>query len=356
LRYKNELIAALLKEIELQRSFLMTEQVETIYFGGGTPSLCTTEELQMILAAVHANFDVAAGAEITLEANPDDIVPGKPAEWRQIGINRLSIGIQSFFEEDLRWMNRAHSAEQARNNLQLARDHFDNITIDLIYGTPQLSNEKWQANVETAIGLNIPHLSCYALTVEPKTPLDKMIRLHESPDIDTDRQSEQFLLLMGWMDQAGYEHYEISNFARPGFRSRHNSSYWQGKKYIGIGPSAHSFDGISRQWNVSNNNIYIESLKKGELSFEREVLTVTQRLNEYIMISLRTSEGMDLGKAEAIGVNEKGEDGTTRSQLVLKSKKYIASGLMRLEGDTLRLTKDGRLLADGIAADLFMDQ
>ena len=192
-------------------------------------------------------------------------------------------------------MNRAHNSQQAVDSLQLAAGTFDNITIDLIYGTPGLTNEKWKQNVEKAIALNIPHLSCYALTVEPKTPLDKLIRQHKSADINPDKQSEQFLLLMQWLEEAGYEHYEISNFAKPGFRSRHNSSYWQGKKYIGFGPSAHSFDGNTRWWNIANNNIYIDSINKGVIPFEKEELTSTQKLNEYIMISLRTAEGLNLG-------------------------------------------------------------
>lgn len=356
LRYKNELIAALLKEIRLQRSFLMDEPVETIYFGGGTPSLCTTAELQQILEVIHSSYKVAAGAEITLEANPDDISLEKLREWKETGINRLSIGIQSFFEEDLRWMNRAHSATQALQNLELARAHFDNITMDLIYGTPQLTNEKWAANVDTAIRLNIPHLSCYALTVEPKTPLDKMIRQHESADVDPDKQSEQFLLLMEWMEKAGYEHYEISNYALPGFHSRHNSAYWQGKKYLGIGPSAHSFDGQSRQWNIANNNSYIRSLTKDELPAEKEILTTTQQLNEYIMTALRTSQGIVLARAEEIVEDEGNKKGMTSERLLLKSVKYINRGLMYSGGDVLRLTKEGKLLADGIAADLFRDQ
>lgn len=343
LRYKNELIAALLKETELLQEYLSGEIIETIYIGGGTPSLCSQQELESILSKIHSLFEVSHNAEITLEANPDDISKDKLKEWKETGINRLSIGIQSFFEEDLRWMNRAHTAQQAINNLQLAIEHFDNITIDLIYGTPELTNEKWKQNIERAFAFNIPHLSCYALTVEPKTPLDKLIRQHKSPDINPDKQSEQFLLLMQWMAAAGYEHYEISNFAKPGFRSRHNSSYWQGKNYIGFGPSAHSFDGNSRWWNIANNNQYIESIKKGIIPFEKEELTATQKLNEYIMISLRTMEGLNLSK-----VSE-----ASSFEIRAASKKYIEKGLMKIENDYLKLTNEGKLLADGIASDLF---
>lgn len=343
LRYKNELVAALLKEIELQQEYLAGETVDTIYFGGGTPSLLDITDCRSLIDACKRTFRVAADAELTLEANPDDITTEKLVAWKESGINRLSIGVQSFFEEDLRWMNRAHDAGQAISSLQSAAQLFDNITIDLIYGTPMLTNEKWKHNVDTAISLGIPHLSCYALTVEPKTPLHKMIEQHRSDDVDPGRQSEQFLLLMDWLEKAGYEHYEISNFAKPGWRSRHNSSYWQGKKYLGIGPSAHSFNGISRQWNMANNNSYIDSIQKGTVPSEIEELTSIQRLNEYIMISLRTMEGLDLQKI----------DEQNRATLGYKSNRYIDNELMKLEGDRLVLTKEGKLLADGIAGDLF---
>lgn len=345
LRYKNELISSLLKETDLQYENFQGETVSTVYFGGGTPSLCSVEEINSILEKLRSRFVIAANAEITLEANPDDIGPEKLEGWKQAGINRLSIGIQSFFEDDLQWMNRAHNARQARENLELAVSNFENITIDLIYGTPGLTNEKWKQNVDTAISLGIPHLSCYALTVEPKTPLDKLIRQQRYAPVDPDKQSEQFLLLMDWLVDAGYEHYEISNFAKPGFRSRHNSSYWQGKKYLGLGPSAHSFDGDARWWNIANNNKYIESVNKGLLPFEKEVLTPVQKLNEYVMISLRTAEGLDLSKL----------DEPERHELLSGSKKYIANGTVVLENGFLKLTKNGKLLADGIASDLFFD-
>jgi putative oxygen-independent coproporphyrinogen III oxidase len=352
LRHKNELIAALLKEMELQQGYLDQETVETIYFGGGTPSLMQIEDLKMQIDKISSLFAVAGNAEITLEANPDDILEEKLKAWKEIGINRLSIGVQSFFEEDLHWMNRTHSAEQAIDNLQLAKEYFDNITIDLIYGTPLLTNEKWKQNVETAINFNLPHLSCYALTVEPKTPLQKMITRGMAENVNPDKQSEQFLLLMQWLEDAGYEHYEISNFAKPGFRSRHNSAYWSrgaddpGKKYLGIGPSAHSFNIYSRQWNISNNQQYIESINKATIPFEKEELSAIQKLNEYIMTSLRTNEGLNAENVE----KEAGD------KIMKKAAKYIESGLMRREKNSLVLTKEGKLLADGIAADLFFDQ
>ncbi len=347
LRNKTELINALIREIDLQKEYLTNETVETIYFGGGTPSLLETGELRSLADKMKAIYHVSKDAEITLEANPDDITEEKLAGWKEIGINRLSIGVQSFFDEDLQWMNRAHNAEQAIGNLQLAIKQFSNITIDLIYGTPQLTNEKWKHNVDTAIALNIPHLSCYALTVEPKTPLHKMIREHASEDVNPDKQSEQFLLLMQWLEEAGYEHYEISNFAKPGQRSRHNSSYWQQKKYLGIGPSAHSFNGSSRQWNVSNNNNYIESINKDLIPVaEKEILTASQKLNEYIMTALRTIEGIDLEFLSS-------QFGIEKTGLMNKAKKFIDAGLVQPVNTSLLLTREGKLLADGIAAGLF---
>ena len=339
------MLDALLKETELQKNYLENEVVETIYFGGGTPSLLQIEDLRLQIEKIRQTFNVSDKAEITFEANPDDITEEKLVGWKEIGINRLSIGVQSFFEEDLLWMNRAHNAQQAIENLQSAIKQFDNITIDLIYGHPLLTNEKWKQNVEKVVALNIPHISCYALTVEPKTPLSKMIREKKKEDIKQEKQAEQFLLLMGWLENAGYEHYEISNFAKPGFRSRHNSSYWQGKKYLGLGPSAHSFNGESRQWNISNNNNYIESLEKNTNAFEKEILTESQKVNEYIMTSLRTMEGLNLDKVGEAASNE----------LRASSKKFIESGKLTLKENKLILTREGKLFADGIAADLFVD-
>ena len=339
------MLAALLKEIDLQKDYLGNELVETIYFGGGTPSLLQISDLRSQIDKLQATFNVSKDAEMTLEANPDDITNEKLKGWKDIGINRLSIGVQSFFEEDLQWMNRAHNAKQAIDNLQLAIQEFGNITIDLIYGHPLLTNEKWKQNVQKVIALNIPHISCYALTVEPKTPLSKMIKEKRKEDVQQEKQSEQFLLLMQWLEVAGYEHYEISNFAKPGLRSRHNSSYWLGKKYLGLGPSAHSFNGESRQWNISNNNIYIESLEKNKIPFEKETLTPSQKVNEYIMTALRTKEGLDLGKLS--------ED--ISDELRAASKKIIESGKLILQENKLILTTEGKLFADGIAAELFVD-
>lgn len=343
LRYKNEMIEALLKEISLRKEYLQHEVVETIYLGGGTPSLLENGDLNSLVNKIKEDFDLLAGYEFTIETNPDDITDEKLMEWEQAGINRLSIGIQSFFDEDLQWMNRAHNANQAYQCLESATKYFNNITIDLIYGTPLTTHEKWKQNVEAAVSFNIPHLSCYALTVEPKTPLEKMICQHQSAAVDQEKQSEQFLLLMEWLNNAGYEHYEISNFAKTGWRSRHNSSYWQGKKYLGIGPSAHSYDGMTRQWNISNNSKYIHSVQQNTIPSEMETLTPVQKLNEYIMTSLRTIEGLHLEK-----LND-----TEQKKILERSAKYIQSKMICMENNCLKLTNEGKLMADGIAADLF---
>jgi oxygen-independent coproporphyrinogen-3 oxidase len=350
LKGKNDFLEALLKEIKLQKDYLGRERVETIYFGGGTPSLLESEELLRIVSTTREHFDIDVAAEITLEANPDDITAEKLLSWKNAGINRLSIGIQSFFEEDLRWMNRAHSAGQARECIQLAQENgFSNLTIDLIYGTPTLTDAHWQQNIDTAVSLGIPHLSCYALTVEPGTALEVMIKKNKMTAADAELQARQFLQLMSRLQQEGYEHYEISNFAKPGMRSRHNSAYWSGKRYLGLGPSAHSFNGSSRQWNVSGNALYVHALKRDELPFEKEELTDTQRINEYIMTSLRTMEGLDISFVS----DRFGEAAGTKLQHT--SRKYMDSGKLFFTNNHIRLTNEGKLFADGIAADLFVD-
>ena len=348
LSQKDSLVACLLREMELQQSYLEGQTVDTIYFGGGTPSLLTETDLRRLMEKLRALFPIHPDAEITLEANPDDLLPGKLYELKAAGINRLSIGIQSFHEADLKWMNRAHNSRQALACIQHAQAAgFRNLSIDLIYGGPTLSDEGWKENVQQAIALQIPHLSCYALTVEPGTALDHFIRKHKVPPVDPDKAARHFELLMQWMSEAGYEHYEISNFCLPGWHSRHNSSYWKGTPYLGLGPSAHSFNGRSRQWNVSNNTRYIQSIEHGRPPFEREELTPEIRLNEYIMTSLRTSEGCDLDVVAARFGDDK------RRRLEAGSKKFIEAGHMKMKGSSLALTREGRLFADGIAAELF---
>lgn len=347
LHYKDALIKALAEEIIAEKEYLQGEAVNTIYFGGGTPSILPAKDCQLLLETLRRNFPVATDAEITLEANPDDLIDDKLLAWKDAGINRLSIGVQSFFEEELRWMNRAHNAEQAKKGLQKAVKEFDNITIDLIYGSPLLTDDMWKENVDRATDMGIAHLSCYALTVEEKTPLHKMISKRQSADVDSEKQARQFLMLMEWLREAGYEHYEVSNFAKPGRRSRHNSSYWKGISYLGLGPSAHSYNGRERRWNTPNNNRYIETVMSGKPDCEHEILTNVQRLNEYIMISLRTIEGMDLLRVE----KEWGENERVRIEVAVK--KFIDTGLMTRTETVVQLTDQGMLRADGIAAELF---
>ena len=350
LHYKNDFVVALLKEIELQATanYLQGQTIETIYFGGGTPSLLNIEELQQIMQTLRQQFIISADAEITLEANPDDVTDEKLNGWKKQGINRLSIGIQSLFEEDLQWMNRAHTAEEAKQVIKKARAAgFNSFTVDLIYGNPGLTDEKSISNINWVLQQNINHLSCYALTVEEKTPLDKLIRQQKKTDVDAAQQSRQFVMLMNELDKAGFEHYEISNFAKPGYRSKHNSSYWKGVHYLGLGPSAHSFNGISRQWNVANNQQYIQALQQHTIPFEKEELTKAQQLNEYIMTSLRLLEGCDLTYvAEQFGP-------AAADRLKTEAALFVNSGQMAVLNNHLVLTQQGKLFADGIAADLF---
>jgi oxygen-independent coproporphyrinogen-3 oxidase len=324
------------------------EIISTLYFGGGTPSILQIDELKKIFEALHKRFVFSNDIEITLEANPDDITGHKLQDWKAMGINRLSVGIQSFSDEELIWMNRAHTAAESVICIDLIQaSGFTNYSVDLIYGSPVLTDEDWMRNVDLVIEKNIPHISGYALTVEPKTALDKMIALNKKENTDPEKQARQFLSFMNRMEAAGYEHYEISNFARQGYRSRHNSSYWSGEKYFGFGPAAHAFNGRSRSWNISNNSAYIQSLQKGIIPFEEEILTVTQQLNEYIMTSLRTMEGLNLDHISSTF----GIDKTKR--IMATAGKYESSGKLITVSRNLVLTKEGKLFADGIAADLF---
>ena len=342
----------MIKEIELTPFFDNNDAggIQTVYFGGGTPSILQKEDLQKLFTALHTKFNIEAAAEITLEANPDDITVKSLQQWKAMGINRLSVGIQSFAEEELKWMNRAHTATEAINCIdEIKAAGFNNFSIDLIYGSPLLDNEGWKRNVDIAVEHNIPHISSYALTVEPKTLLNKLIAKKVQPAVSSNRQAGQFLLLMNWMETAGYEHYEISSFALPGMRSKHNSSYWQGKQYYAFGPSAHSFDGCKRRWNIANNAAYIRSLLNNQIPFEEELLTTTQQLNEYIMTSIRTMEGTDLTYiATLFGKN-------AAVKLIKSAEKWLAGEKIYIQNNFLILTGQGKLFADGIAADLFFE-
>ena len=349
LRSKNELVQGLLKEMEMRKDYLKAEPVSTIYFGGGTPSLLTDEELTSILNRINTLFPVEPDAEITLEANPDDFERGQVSRWKNKGINRLSIGIQSFLEQELQWMNRAHNSDQALDAIRMAQDEgISNLSIDLIYGTPTLADSQWEETLNQAAALNIPHISSYALTVEPKTALEHMIHKKSKADVDQEVQSRQFHMMTSILQQEGYEHYEISNFARQSFRSRHNSSYWSGSKYLGLGPAAHSFDGVSRQWNIANNALYLKNISEGHLMMEKEELSSVQQLNEYIMTSLRTIEGIDLNRMRILAAPE---DFHT---IMTEAGKYSKTGKLIVTGERILLTEEGKFFADGIAASLFL--
>lgn len=347
---KEVLLKALNREIKLTEPFDSNEITDTVYFGGGTPSLLNDAELGALLETVKNKFNVSPAAEITLEANPDDINPAILESWLNRGINRLSLGVQSFNEAELKWMNRAHNAAQSLQSIDdILAAGFTNFSVDLIYGSPLLTSEEFEKNVNIIFEKNIPHISCYALTVEERTALHHMIEKQQSLPVDEARQAEQFQLLLTLTENAGYEQYEISNFAKPGYRSKHNSSYWQGKPYYGFGPSAHSFNGKNkRRWNVANNTLYIQSIEKGIIPSEEEELTLTQQLNEYIMISLRTMEGTNMNViAERFGKDN-------AAVISKAAETFINEGLLIGDHHYLVLTKKGKFLADGIAAELFL--
>lgn len=340
---------------ELAAGMFALPAIETLYFGGGTPSLLEDADLEALMNALNQKFAISPSAEITLEANPDDLTIEKLALWKSWGINRLSIGIQSFFEQDLHWMNRAHNAKQAKDCILLAQNAgFSNLSIDLIYGTPGLTQERWEANVKTALELGVPHLSCYALTVEEKTPLDYFIRKGKVPPIDEAIQAEQFEQLCGWMNKAGYIHYEISNFALPGMESRHNSNYWSGEPYFGFGPSAHSFNGLNtRWWNIANNALYISAIKEGVHKIEKEELTPVQRLNEQIMTGIRTHTGIAWDSRQEKVAGVKISSGNWHS-LSARVQHWKDNGSLEEKENHLVLTEKGKFFVDGIAADLFL--
>lgn len=348
LKKKEEMVMALVKEIQMRKMELEKEQIETIYFGGGTPSILSLKEIQVLIDAVYENFNVTESPEITLEANPDDLDDDKIIQLANSPVNRLSIGIQSFFEEDLKLMNRAHNAMEAKRCLQTATQYFDNISLDLIYGMPNMSNEKWLQNVQTALSFGVPHISSYALTVEPKTALKKLIekKVVEAPKDEV--AQEHFLVLIEELEKNGFVHYELSNFGKPTYFSKNNTAYWLGKKYIGIGPSAHSYNGKERSWNIANNALYLKAIQENNLPNEVEELTKTDRYNEYIMTGLRTIWGVSLKRVEL----EFGE--RYLLYLLEQSKKYIHSEHLQIEADVLTTTKKGKFLSDGIASDLFL--
>lgn len=351
LRQMPEFVDALLREIGQRRDYLQNQEIRTIYFGGGTPSLLEHDSLNRIFEALQQSFFIARDAEITLEANPDDVNPDFCSFLKTTPVNRLSMGVQSFFDDDLHYLNRNHSAQQARDAIALVQDAgFEKITIDLIYGIPGLTEEKWLKNLELFHQTGIGHLSAYALTVEPKTALAQRIAKGKQAPVNENESIRHFALLLQSMEEAGFVHYEISNFARPGFYSQHNSLYWLGGHYLGLGPSAHSFNGISRQWNVAHLGEYLRQAGTEHCIEEKEVLTVVQRFNEYVMTSLRTSWGCD---AEHI-LNVFGN--RYNSYFHQSAQAFVTEGKLRREGERYFLTNKGKLFADGIASDLFLEE
>ena len=347
MKRKDDIVNCIIKEIEIRRNELDSEIIEHIYFGGGTPSLLSQNEIDRIINAVYNHHEVHQ-PEITLEANPDDLSEEKIKELAKSKVNRLSIGIQSFFEHDLKLMNRAHNSEEAKKCLEIATQYFDNISLDLIYGIPGASNEQWEENIDIALGFNVPHISSYALTVEPKTALANFVEKEIIPDVDDEQAQIQFFRLIEKLDAAGFIHYETSNFGKEGYLSRNNSAYWQGKNYIGLGPSAHSYNGRERSWNIRNNAKYVKAIQNDELPIEREILTVKDSYNEYVMTGLRTIWGISMDKVE----NDYGKK--YRTYLENQSEKYIQEELLYIHNGNLKTTKKGKFLSDGIASDLFM--
>jgi oxygen-independent coproporphyrinogen-3 oxidase len=349
-QYRPNIVKALAKEITLQKNYLNGAPIQTIYFGGGTPSLLEGGELNLLLDTIGQYYQVDANAEITLEANPDDLSTEKVQALRQTAINRFSIGIQSFFDEDLQWMNRAHRSNEAETSVKRIQDAgFSNITTDLIYGYPLLTHDKWEHNMNMMFNLGVPHISAYSMTVEPRTALAAFIKKKQTPPVNDRQSAEQFTRLMERMQQQGFVHYEISNFSKPGHYSRHNANYWKGVPYLGIGPSAHAFNGISRQWNVANNAQYLKALAQNNIPAEIEYLTIVNRLNEYIMTSIRTIWGLDLDALNTIAAG-------AATTLLKNAQQFLGNNWLSRQAQILTLTAAGKLYADRIAAELFFEE
>ncbi|MCW5518575.1 radical SAM family heme chaperone HemW [Aureitalea sp. L0-47] len=347
LKKRADMIEAICKELFLRKDEL-EGPIETIYFGGGTPSLLTSEEIQQIFDSIYKYFKVIDSPEVTLEANPDDLSIERIREIASSPVNRLSIGIQSFFEQDLKLMNRAHNAKEATACISEVKKHFDNYSIDLIYGIPEMSEERWNENLDKALEFDVPHLSCYALTVEPRTALKKFIEKGLVPPVSDELAQSHHQLLVETLETHGYENYEFSNFGKPGYFSRNNMAYWHGKPYLGIGPSAHSYDGDVRKWNIANNTKYIKAITEGSLAVETERLSKRDKYNEYIMTRLRTATGVVWKEVEASFGKP------YFKYLGEQAQPHLESHLLFSDGEILKVTKKGKFLTDGIAADLFL--
>lgn len=342
------MVEAICKEIKMKKNRIQG-QVGSIYFGGGTPSILSQAALQKIFDTITQNYQIDSNAEITMEANPDDLTAQKLKELKQLPVNRFSVGIQSFFDEDLTWMNRAHHAIEGENAIKRSQDAgFENLTLDLIYGYPLLTDTKWLSNIDKAIELNVPHISAYALTVEPRTALSHAIKTKKQIPVNDHQSAEQFVILMNKLTASGFDHYEISNFAKPNCYAIHNTNYWRGINYIGIGPSAHGFDGQNRYMNPANNAMYIDALERNKLPEVIETLSIEDRFNEYMMTSLRTMWGIDLKKI----ANDFGKD--FFEETIQNLRGFEDKDWLILEKDTIKLSQNGKLFADHIAAELFI--
>ncbi len=349
LKNKTELVQSILKEVTIRKDYLGDEPIETIYFGGGTPGLLSVTELSSLLKKINETHYIKKDAEITLEVNPENISSNYVKEIKEIGVNRLSIGVQSFFDEHLKWMNRSHSAKEAFSSIKIVQDGgIENITIDLIYGFSSLSFSQWQDNLDKAMALNLPHFSAYCLTVEPKTVLAKLVSSNASLIPDDETSLSQFDLMVEVAKQNKFIHYEISNFGKEGGFSKHNSSYWKGAKYLGLGPSAHSFDGISRQWNIKNNSLYIKHVSSNEPFFEKEILTLKNRYNEYVLTSLRTIWGTSMQKI-------KSDFPMFYNHFITQSESLLNRKLIIKDDQLLYLNEKAKFMADNIALELFAD-
>jgi oxygen-independent coproporphyrinogen-3 oxidase len=345
--YRTQMVEKMCEEITLRSDYLEAKQLGSIYFGGGTPSLLNSGELEMIFAALRKNFDFDNKAEITLEANPDDVTLEKIEVWKSMGINRFSIGLQSFKAQDLEWMNRAHRVEDGFSAVNLLQAQgICNISVDLIYGLPDLSDEEWAQHLQHVLNLKVPHVSSYCLTVEKKTALYKMVRNKTLVTANEEAQERQFLMMSTFLEENGFQHYEISNFAKRGKEAVHNSNYWKSEHYLGIGPSAHSFNGISRRWNVANNSFYMKHLGKNDNWYEEEILSQKDQWNEYILTGLRTSWGISIKHLETFSF--------FNTNTMLEIEKMIDNNLAQLDSDQVLLTKKGMLQADALAANLFV--
>lgn len=351
LKYKDEMIEALVQEIDMRKHYLGEEPINTLYFGGGTPSLIPAKDIQKIVLSIYDKFEIAENLEFTLEANPDDLKKEQLKALHEIGVNRLSIGVQSFIDRDLIWMNRAHHKQEALDSIRRAQDiGIENISIDLIYGTPGLTDREWLDNIHQAIDLGVPHISSYALTVEKATALGNWVEKKKIQPMDEEQAATQFEILMEELSSNGFEHYEISNFAKPGHYSKHNSSYWEGSKYLGIGPSAHSFNKTSREWNVSNNQKYLSEIFSERLPSEREELKINDRFNEYLMVGFRTAKGVSTNYIE----NEFGSN--TLSVFEKNVVDFIQRKWVEKKEGYYKTTTSGKLMADKIASELFITE